>query len=187
MQSQSKELLLSDAVLQGLAAQALNLAKRDFEQGKFNFLLASYHESDGPRLHRMQKIEALIVERLGEDWLNNGRKKDIGFDMLRTATHILPPDAIVFVTAANRFESTAKLNALPDAQRIAMLNTNHDRHLQMVKEGLLEIHDGFSAIVQTPTRVCSYFQDFDRGEPVGKPITMFIPQADFDGRLKMYD
>jgi hypothetical protein len=179
--------MLTDAELQGFAAQALNIAKHDIEQnGEFNFLLASYHESDTPPIHRMTSIETLIIGRLGKDWLNNGRKKDVGFYMLRMAVKMLPPDAVVFATAANKFKATAKLAALPMKQQLDMLDTNHDRHHQMVKEGLLELHDTLCVLVQTPTRVCQYAQEIHHGQFVGKPEMIFTAQAVFDGRLKMY-
>ena len=177
---------MTDAELQGIAAQALNMARRDMEQGEFNFLLASYHQEDKSPLHRMRKIEVLIVGRLGKDWLNHGRTKDIGFYMLRMATSMLPPDAVVFVTAANAFKPTEKMAALPPQQMLDMLDAGHDRHHEMVKEGLLELRDTLVALVQTPTRVCQYVQEVHRGQPVGKPETVFVPQEDFDGRLKMY-
>lgn len=177
---------MTDAELQGVAAQALNLAKRDMQQNKFNFLLASYHVGDVPPLHRMQKVEALIIEKLGEDWLNNGKTKDAGFRMLRFCIDVLPPDAVVFVTAANRFQPTAKFETLTEVQRQELLDAGHDRHNQAAKEGLLELHDCLCAIAQTPTRVCNYMQDFLCGHPVGNPDTSFFPQANFDGRIKMF-
>jgi len=176
---------LTDHELQGLAAQALNLAKRDMERGQFNFLVASYHR--GEPLHRMNRIEALIIERLGEEWLNAGRTKDIGFRILRMATEILPPDALVIVTAANRFKATDKMLALPEAQQLEILESNHDRHHRAVAEGLLTVCDCLHATAQSATRVCVYFQDYlPGGEFDGPPETRFRAQEDFGGRLKMY-
>lgn len=177
---------LTDAELKGLAAQALNMAKRDIEQGEFNFLLASYHEKDTPPLQRMTKIEKLVVGKLGANWLNNGRTKDIGFDVLRLCIKLMPPDAVVFVTAANAFKPTAKLQALGWEEVLKSLDAGHSRHHEMVKEGLLELHDTLIALVQTPQMVCQYVQHVDHGKPIGPPETSFFPQDAFDGRLKMY-
>jgi hypothetical protein len=175
---------MTDAQLEGIAAQALNMAKRDMERRSFNFLLASCH--DGAGLYRMSKVEALIIERLGEDWLNHGETKDAGFRVLRKAVDLMPPEAVVFVTATNAFKPTAKLQALTKAEQTKLLNGGHSRHHQAVKEGLLEIADSLTATVQTPERVCWYVQTVDHGWLVGKPEVRFASQAEFDGRLKMF-
>ena len=184
--------MLTDAELQGIAAQALNMAKLDMERGKLNFLLASYYEGEIPPLHRMDRIEALIIQRLGENWLNSGRTKDIGFKTLRIAVDLLPPDAVVFVTFNNGFSFGAKFHELPPAQQKEVFNelirAGHDRHHQAVKEGLLDVCDVLLATVQTPERVCIYQQSLDRrGEFSGKPQTRFMRQQDLGGRLKMFD
>ena len=72
----AKPVQITDAQMEGLAAQAANLAKKDMEQkeGGFHFLLASYHDVD-KQLHRMTKIEDLMVEKLGEEWLNHGQRQ----------------------------------------------------------------------------------------------------------------
>jgi hypothetical protein len=177
--------IMTDAALQGLGAAALNMAKRDIEQGGFNFLLATYHT--GEPLYRMKKVEALIIQKLGKDWLNHGRTKDAGFHVMRVAVHVLPPDAVVFVTAANGFSATEKFEALPQAQQDELLEAGHDRHHQAVREGLLEIQDVLLAIAQSPERVCMYQQGIDRhGGLVGQPQARCCPQDDYDGRMKLY-
>jgi hypothetical protein len=178
---------MTDAQLQGIGAQALNMAKRDIEQGSFNFLLASYHECDETKLHRMPDVEALIIERLGKDWLNDGRAKDIGFRLLRMAVDLMPPDAVVFVTLCNSFGPTAKFHELTPAQQTELIEAGHNRHHQAVKEGLMDRYDILLATVQTPERVCMYRQVLDeRGEFSGKPETRCGPQKGFGGRLKMF-
>ncbi len=82
---------MTDQEMLGLAAQALNMAKRDLEAGNFNFLLAGYFE--GEALHRMKKVEELILKHLGENWLNSGQTKDVGFGVMRTAVDLMPPHA----------------------------------------------------------------------------------------------
>jgi len=179
---------MTDAELQGIAAQSLNMAKRDLGRGGFNFLLAAYNLCDQPPLHRMDKIEALVIERLGENWLNNGRTKDIGFAVLRQCIDTLPPDAVVVVTMCNGFSLTAKAQELSRAELMKLVNdSNHDRHHEAVKEGLMEVCDVLLATVQTRERVCMYQQRLDRrGEFLGKPDTKCFPQEGFEGRLKMF-
>lgn len=176
--------MITDPELKGLGAQALNLVKRDLEQGTFNFLLAAYHI--GERLYRLKKVEALIIERLGEDWLNSGSKKDIGFHILRMAVQVAPPDAAVFATVANAFTPTERFLALPVSQRHELLDAGYDRHHRAVAEGFLTVGDALCAIVQTPERVCQYTQDLQGGQPKGKPRSLILPQANFSGRLKMF-
>lgn len=178
---------LSDAELQGIGAQALNMAKRDIERDAFNFLLASYCAADEIKLHRMVSVEAIMIERLGENWLNDWRRKKAGFAVLRGATDLMQPDALVFVTACNAFTPTDKFLALPPAQQEELRNKGHDYHHKAVKDGLLEIHDILLAVVQTPERVCLYQQETNgHGEMIGPPETKFLAQEDFDGNLKMY-
>ncbi len=163
------------------------MAKRDLEQRRFNFLLAVYHESDVPPLHRMTEVEALIIERLGENWLNSGRTKDIGFYLMRLAVALQPPDAVVFASGGNRFKATEKFHALPGAAQHALLNSSHDRQHEAVKEGLLTLNDALSVVVQTPERVCQYVQDISpRGQPLAPPDAVCFPQSDFGGRMKMF-
>jgi len=176
---------MTDAEMVGLAAQALNLAKLDIERGRFVFVLASYHE--GAPLHRMKTIERLIVERLGKKWLEYGQTKDLGFGMLRAACDILPPDALVIVTAGDYFKPTEKMRALPEAERRAVLRKGNDGNAQAVKDGLFTSTNCLITIVQNPERVCQYLQDVaEDGQVVGAPQTMFFPQDQFSGRLKMF-
>lgn len=179
--------MLTDAHLQGIAKQALNLAARDIEQAQFNFLLASYHESDKQPLRRMRTIETLIVERLGEKWLESGKTKDMGFSMLSMAVAMLPPDAVVFVTAANGFVPTDKFRALTLEQQLDLLNKGHDTHHRAVRDGLFTLDDMLAAVVQTAERVCLCNQSLDpRGRLTGTPSMQCVPQEQFDGRMKMF-
>lgn len=177
---------LTDQELLGLAGQALGLARADITQGKgFNFLLASYHDGEG--LHRMTKIEALVVEKLGEDWLNDGAKKDFGFHIIRIATDLLPPDAVIFVTMSNMFVPTEKMMALPHEEQKRIAGQGHDAHHRAAHEGYFEIRDALVAVAQTPERVCIYHQ-FTEGayHPVEAPAANFFQQSQFGGRLKMF-
>ena len=178
--------MLSDEDLKGIAAQALNMAKHDLELGRFNFLLAACNESGTIKLLRMAQAEALIIERLGQDWLNHGRTKDLGFSGIRSCIDLKPPDAVVFATMCNGFSMTEKFHALAPEQQKELVNRGHDAHHQAVADGLMLCEDILSAIVQTPERVCHYVQKVERGQFVGHPEARFSPQKDFDGRIKMF-
>jgi hypothetical protein len=178
---------MTDPALEGIAAQAFNMAKLDLERGSFNFLLASYYAGEG--LHRMRQIEALIISRLGENWLNSGQTKDIGFQMLRMACDALPPEAFVFATVINKFEPTAKLRALPPEEYRKLINAkSHEEHHAAVKQGLLAVHDALACTAQTSERVCLYTQTYypKRIEPIGRPDVQFFNQSEFAGRMKMF-
>lgn len=172
--------------LQGLAAQALNLAKSDIRNKRWRAcLIATYHE--GEQLYRMRKIENLLEERLGEYWLNDDDKKDMGFGLLRMAFLERPPDAVMWVTGANEFRVTEKLRALPEEKGRWWLAGGHERHHQAVREGLMTIHDALVALAQSAELVCVYMQRVLPGAVfAGQPDVKFFPQADFDGRLKFY-
>jgi hypothetical protein len=177
--------MVTDPQLEGLAAQCLNLAKRDMDRGRFNFLLATWHGNEG--LHRMRKIEATIVQMLGEDWLNNGAKKDAAMGVIRMAAKLAPPDAIVFVTAANMFRPTAKFHALPIEEQQRRIELGHDEHHRMAREGLYRLIDCLIAMAQTPERVCHRIQPVpERGHMPDAPETHFFDANDFSGRMKFY-
>jgi hypothetical protein len=180
-----------DSELSGLAMQALNMAKRDLEQGEFNFLLASYFEQEG--LKRMRRLEAAVIARLGGGWLDSGKAKDFGFGLIKLATKVHPPDAIALVTLSNMFRPTPALEKLGRKQALAILNAGHDRHHRAVQEGLLMIEDALTANSQTAERVCLVTQHLmprlagGRGfDFEGQPKIGFMPQANFEGRTKFY-
>lgn len=174
---------MTDPELQGIAAQAFNMARTQIEfKGDFNFLLASYYAGEG--LRRMTKIEKFIPQTLGEDWLNNGRKKDAAFDILRLALRLHPSDAIVFATGANIFTTTAKFDTLPKEEQEKLLKAGHDKHHAAVKSGYLKLDDALACVAQTPERVCSYTRIL--GDPDEKARALIFNQSEFDGRLKLY-
>jgi hypothetical protein len=173
---------MTDARMTGLAAQALNMAKRDMEQrSDFNFLIASYHEGDG--LHRMSKVEAMLIERLGESWLNSGAAKDFGFGIIKLYTVMHPPDAIVLVTPVNMFKTTKAFDKLPVTDQAQIIEAGHDRHHEAVREGLMTISDALMANVQTVERVCVY--TLERAADARPEVRMFN-QSEFRGRAKFY-
>jgi hypothetical protein len=177
---------MTDAELQGIALQALNMAKTEFEHtGSFGGLLASYHHG-GSGLHRMTEVEAMICEKLGRDWLDNGRKKDAAFSALRTVCGVMRPDAVIFVTAVNGFLPTEKLMQREPEEIRKVLNEGHKRHHQAVQEGLLSLQDAFLAVAQTAERICFYTQTCERGRFLRQPDVHFVDQDQFDGRLKMF-
>jgi len=103
---------MTDQELEGFAAQAFNLARTEWKRkGEFNWLLASFHHGSG--LHRMTKVEALVIQMAGEDWLNDPeRQAQVGY-VLRVATCLMPPDAIAVVSVADAWQLTDAFNALP--------------------------------------------------------------------------
>jgi hypothetical protein len=178
---------LSDAQLQGIAAQALNMAKLDLQRDRFNFLLAFYIEAWEHRLKRMGKLEALIIEKLGENWLNSGRTKDLGFDGIRKCVDLAPPDAVVIVTVANKFYPTAKFRELSEAEQEELVTATHDRHHEAVKQGLFSMYDVLWGTAQTPERICLVHQKIRSGGTfIDKPEMHCGPQEDFGGRIKMF-
>lgn len=176
---------MTDAELQGLCAQAFNLAKLDLERNRFVWLLAAYDA--GHPLHRMKKIEALVTEKLGEGWLDSGVKKDAAFDMIRLCVRLAPPDAVVFASAVNLFEHTEKFAALDSEAQRTIMSAGHDRHHEAVREGLLAVCDALVTLAQTPQRICNQIQKLGpRGTPVDQPKVQFWDARDFQGRLKLF-
>ena len=178
---------MTDQELEGIAAQALNLARIDLERKKeLGLFIASYHRGEG--LHRMSRIEALLIERLGKHWLDSGARKEVGFKMLQIAFSHLISDAIVFVTPANMFRPTDKMNALPieEQERLASHPDGHEGHHRAVKDGYFILVDCLSAVAQTRERVCSRIQPVVNGKFLDAPETRVFSQENFGGRLKMF-
>lgn len=76
---------MTDQELHGAARQALNMARTDWELNgwKTSIVLASYHVTDVPPLHRMRMIERMLQEKLGKKWLDDEQKKTHGFYVLQ--------------------------------------------------------------------------------------------------------
>jgi hypothetical protein len=185
---------MTDAVLQGIALQTLNIAKQELEQKEtFTLLIAAYQADFQPPLHRMKKVEQTIVERLGQDWLNYEETKDVGFGVLRSMIDITTqftqtPQAVVMVTACNVFKPTKKLLALPVKEQEKLVRKKYDDHYKRaIKEGWFIMSDGLTAVAQDPARVCIYTQLIDANHQYnGAPEQLFFDQSDFHGRMKMY-
>jgi hypothetical protein len=181
---------VTDEELRGMALQALNMAKRELERGKpLGCFMATHHA--GENIHRMDMVEKLLAEKLGEDWLNDEDKKDIGFGLMRQLlgvawNNVEPPDAFIIVTEANRFEPTKKMQKLPQEEQLAIANGGHAGHHRAVREGYFKLVDCLHALAQTPERVCLYVQPVDPPRFVGQPRVEFFDQKNFGGRLKMY-
>jgi hypothetical protein len=146
---------------------------------QFSFYLGFYGENG---LQRGSRIEALIAKKLGVDWLNDGAKKDAAFGIMQAASALLPPAAIVMVTAMNLFKPTARFEALPSEKQEYYASGNN-RHHEGAKLGYFTIADGFWAIVQTPERVCIATQIIGGDRP---EKSVFMDHDDYDGRTKMY-
>lgn len=180
---------LTEKELEGIARQALNLAQTDRELRGWqtSILLATYYAHDIPPLRRMETIEQLLREKLGERWLDSGAGKDAGFGMLRRAVGAIPntPDAVVIVTPTNMFRPTAKMRALPAAQQKRMTSGGHADHHRLAAQGYFEVVDSFTSVAQTPERVCIATQVAGAdGAPGVKHMHML--QEHFGGRLKMF-
>lgn len=178
---------MTDKLLRGIAAQALNLVKTEMRvAGKWGgFLFGIYHESEG--LKRMRSIERMIADALGEDWLDHGRTKDHGYGVLRAACDLFEPDAVAMVSAVNQFEPTDKLRAMGEDAMREMCDAGHDRHLQGVREGLFLLHDALISLAQSPELVCVCTQRLGPNKiHVGAPDMKVISQEDWDGRMKMF-
>lgn len=175
---------MTDAELEGIAAQALNLAKLNLERGGFNFLFADYRHGQG--LKRLSEVENLIVAKLGEDWLNHGASKDVGFGVLRKVTSFFPPellpDALVFASVINDFKPTPKFNKLSRAAR-HRITSNYQAAHKAVRDGILAMEDAIHVMVQTPARFCAYSQPIHRE---ARPRVLFGAQGEFEGRMKLF-
>lgn len=178
---------MTDQELEGVARQALNMARTEAElRGEMGALFATYFDGEG--IHRMRRVEEIIEQKLGRGWLNDGDKKEAAFGVLRKATQLflLPPDAFVIVTPTNMFRPTEKLKAMGMEKQKELSARGNNYHHQMVRDGLMALVDSFTAVVQTQERVCIANQEVSRGRAVGQPHTYCIPQKDFGGRLKMW-
>jgi hypothetical protein len=171
---------MTDAELEGIARQALNVVQTEIRNKRqFNFYFGAYFEGEG--LRRMSKIEAELIERLGEDWLNSGVKKDYGFAVLRLATAVLLPHAAVLVTAMNMFKSNKAFDSLsPERQKY--YTKGHDRNHEGVKAGYFDLKDALAAIAQTPERICMAVQILGE-ERIESRISDL---SEYDGRTKLY-
>lgn len=169
--------------LEGIARQALNMARtaRDQKRWETSIVLATYHQGEG--LHRMEKVEQILREKLGPGWLDSGSRKDAGFGVIRTAVDMMPPDAIVIVAPANMYRPTAKTLAFSAEEQERLYERSREDRRQMVEEGLLECIDSFAAVAQTPELVCVCNQAAD-GETA--PESHCFAQDEFDGRWKMF-
>lgn len=149
---------------------------------QLNGILAIYFEGEG--LRRLRKIEKLVEEQCGVAWLNSGRAKDILFGVLCAGAKAIAPDAIVIVTAADKFVPTDAFEVLPDAEKDRLFRDNHPRDMPQY----FQPHDILISLAQTPERVCLYHQRFDskRFQFIGEAEVKIGPQDGFDGRLKMY-
>jgi hypothetical protein len=177
---------MTDQELLGAARQTLNMARTDWElQGwPTSMVIASYHATDVPPLHRMRKIEQLLQEKLGKGWLDDEAKKDHGFYVLRLATLAMPPDAVVIATPTDVFRTTEKFKLRGEAAKRA--TDTREKRRQLVAEGRMELVDSVCATAQTPERICTVAQPVRRGVYVGEPTVTYWPQAQFDGRMKMF-
>jgi hypothetical protein len=153
---------MTDDLLKGLAAQAANMGKADIQhRGELHGVLAVYYEGQG--LHRMRKVEALLIEKCGKGWLNDEGAKHAIFGILCFGANVIPPDAIVVAFAANLYVS----------------NKAGDKGPKVPGDRLI-------SIAQTKDRVCLRDQELRGGSLIGEPKIVFVDQIDWKGRLKLF-
>jgi hypothetical protein len=176
--------MITQQELEGIARQALNMARTASDQNRWetSIVLASYHEADG-RLHRMEKVERLLLEKLGPGWLGDEGRKDVGFSVIREGVDYMPPDAIVIVAPADFYRPAAKMLALPEGEQRRLFQRSYENRRQMIDDGLLKCIDSFNAVAQTPELVIVCNQAAD-GETA--PESHCFAQDEFDGRWKMF-
>ena len=176
---------MTDEELAGIAHQALNMAKTHREQkGSLSIVLGACFDG---RLVRLTDIEEKIEQDFGENWMDDARKKDRIFGTIRRMVDFVKPDGMAFVSTANQFVPTPLLfERYPTHEQIkAELDCGHDRHWEMVNEGLLEVRDVLSVTVQTPERVLMGSIEVLKAG-YGTLESHVGPQAQLGGRFKMY-
>jgi hypothetical protein len=182
--------MISQDELYGLAMQALNMAKTECAKGEWKGLALFSRHGGEALLHRMRKIEKDLAQRLGEDWLNSGAAKEAAFGIIRLVTALMPPDALIMVTAMNAFAPAEKYFALTEEERKGLherlQREGHIADHQAVKEGLLTLHDTLAALAQTPERVCICAQKIEENEFAGQPQVTHFAQAEYRGRTKFF-
>src|SRR5262249_32212795 len=161
---------MTDAKLQGYAAQALSLLKTDFDLGRSEPFLFAYVLDDNSRLRRVRNLEATMVQRAGRDWLDHRDKKAQVYGFLRLCTSLAQPEAVITANFIKMFLPTEKLRPL--GQEVLMKPVtapSHHDHYRAVAEGLLAVHEALMALAQTKDRVCVYTHQCEKGQFDGKP------------------
>jgi hypothetical protein len=173
--------MLTDKLLHGMAMQAANMVKTELRYKKqFGGLLAVYSEGKG--LHRMRTVEHLIIEKCGEDWMSNGRAKDVVCRILHEAVGLIAVDAIVIASIIDRFESNEAFGQLSRDEQKQIIDGAHPRNLPQY----FTSEEAVASVAQTPERVCILHQKLVGSLFIGEPEVKFFPQCDFSGRMKMF-
>jgi len=172
---------MTDELLKGMCAQVANMAKTEIRYRHcLNGILATYFEGQG--LHRMRKVEKLVEEKVGPDWLNFGGAKDIIFGILCLGANVIPPDAIVISTVINDYRRLPAFDALPPDEQKRVW----DAPVWPPPPQYFQAHDALMVVAQSPERVCTYSQKLLGDLLIGEPDILLFPQAEWNGRLKMY-
>ncbi len=174
---------MSEAELRGMAAQVANMIRTALTNKQPVGLLIAVNRDGETR--RLRTIEKEIEDRLGQDWLNDGPKKDAAFDVLYHTFQIAQPDAVAFGALTNIFKGTPKLYALPKDKLLAIVN---GAPWDGVRDGYLEPHNALTVTVQSPELACLYSQEFPEGSVdfSAEPTIEVQSQSKFAGRQKMY-
>lgn len=178
---------MTEQELKGVAFQALNLARADrtTRGWKTSIVLAIYYKTDKTPLTRMESVEELLLEKLGKGWLSDGRKKDMAFQLLRRAIDKFPktPDAVIIVTPADMYMPTAKMLELSMEEQKRLADLGASARPRLVREGLYDVIDSYTALAQTPELVMTVNQAADDETA---PVTRCGPLNSLTGRLKMF-
>jgi len=133
----------------------------------------------------MSKVEALVIEMAGEDWMNDSAKKErVGY-VLRMATHLLPPDAVALVSIADGWTVTDAFEALPKKDQDKIMSGPREARHSAVALGLLTVEEVMVCMAQTPQRVCMYRRRLDALNDA-KPTVHLFPAEQFDGNFKFF-
>jgi hypothetical protein len=171
---------MTDELLQDLTIQVAEMAKSDLQNlGRVHGVLA-ISVKDEP-LRRLTAFEKTIEERAGAGWLNSGQAKELVFSTLAFGAAMMPPDAILFASVINDWVGQPALLALPTERQKEIVRDPRKYPQYFVA------HDALMSIGQSPERVCLFRQRLDENHRlVDEPRIDFIPQAEFDGRGKMF-
>ncbi len=88
---------MSDEELKGLTVATANMLRSDLAtNGEANAVLCASFE--GTPLYRLRAVEEMLREKAGPRWLNDRDAKLKAWGMLRIATEVIPPLAVIIAT-----------------------------------------------------------------------------------------
>lgn len=166
-----------------MCARVANMAKTELRtHQELNGIIASYIEGEG--LHRMRKVEQLLIEAAGKSWTRSPAAKEVIFSGLAFCAKTTRPDAFVLCTGGDEYRQNAAFEALPPEEQERLMDAYHPKHMPQY----FKAHDVLMVTAQTPERVCVYTQDIRIPGYllIGEPAIRFWPQSANIGRLKLF-